>query len=524
MKELRKRTIDLLGDWRGYPLAVVLVALATWLKYLAQPNVIPGDVTLLYFLAIVPSAIFFGLGPSILACILSITIYDFLFVPPIYSPIIFHIQHAPTAAIFLAVAIVVSYLSSDLHRKNQIAAKEISARRQTEVELTNYKDHLEDLVEQRTHGLEKANLSLKDEITQRKKVEKALEESQERFNLAQKAAGAGAWEWDLRTSKNHWSEEIWELYGLEPHSCEPSYDAWAKTIHPDDRPIAEKAVQEAIKTGTKLTTEWRVISRPENERWLMAVGQPVLDEHDEASRYIGIVIDITDRKKLDQLKDDFIGMVSHEIKTPLTVMIGALNIVEIEGVSPEQREELIKSAKISAEELAAMVDNLLELSRHQANRLSLQTNLTQIEPVTQAVVERFRKRSVVHQFVIDIPDDLPPVMIDTIRIERVLSNLVENAIKYSPNGGKVRIFGHLSGDQFIIGVSDQGIGISPEDQTRLFEQFQRLHIQDKYSIAGVGLGLRVCRILVETHGGHMWVESELGKGSTFFFSLPAANK
>jgi K+-sensing histidine kinase KdpD len=227
-------------------------------------------------------------------------------------------------------------------------------------------------------------------------------------------------------------------------------------------------------------------------------------------------------RKMEALKDEFIGMVSHELKTPLTVIIGALSVAETEGISPEEAKELIHEAGISAEALAIMVDNLLELSRHQSNRLNLQTKQTQIMPVVQAVVQKLQHKSAIHRLTTDVPSDLPAAKIDPIRIERVLHNLVENAIKYSPKGGEVRIFGNCSDARLVIGVSDEGIGISPEDQPRLFKSFERLNASVKGAIQGTGLGLRVCQILVEAHDGRIWVESMQGKGSTFFFSLPVA--
>ncbi len=227
-------------------------------------------------------------------------------------------------------------------------------------------------------------------------------------------------------------------------------------------------------------------------------------------------------KEIEGLKDEFIGMVSHELKTPLTVVIGALRVAETDGITLEEARELIHDAATSAEALAAMVDNLLELSRHQSNRLNLETQQTQIEPVVRAVVEKLRNRSNIHHLVVDVPSDLPAAIIDPIRIERVLHNLVENAIKYSPKGGEVRVSGCHQDTRLLIGVSDQGIGIPPEDQARLFQSFQRLEVQNKYDITGVGLGLRVCRILVEAHNGRIWAESEPGRGSTFLFTLPLA--
>jgi signal transduction histidine kinase len=121
-----------------------------------------------------------------------------------------------------------------------------------------------------------------------------------------------------------------------------------------------------------------------------------------------------------------------------------------------------------------------------------------------------------------MPPGLPAVAIDRLRAERVLHNLVDNAIKYSPEGGEVRIFATRDSDHLTVGVHDEGIGITRENQSRLFQRFQRLETIEG-SIQGIGLGLNVCRILVEAHGGRIWVESEPGKGSTFFFTVPLEN-
>jgi signal transduction histidine kinase len=161
-------------NWRGYLVAIGLVAFSTWLKYLAQPSIIPADVSTLYELAIVPTAIFFGLGPAILVCILSLLAYDYYFMPPLHQFNLFNIKNAPILLIFLLVGVLFSYLSSNLSKKNKIAAKEITVRKQSEAELAKYRDHLEDLVTKRTTELEKVNLDLKQDITERKQIEKDL--------------------------------------------------------------------------------------------------------------------------------------------------------------------------------------------------------------------------------------------------------------------------------------------------------------------------------------------------------------
>ncbi len=229
--------------------------------------------------------------------------------------------------------------------------------------------------------------------------------------------------------------------------------------------------------------------------------------------------DVTELKQVDRLKDEFIGMVSHEIKTPLTVIIGALSTATMKGLPGDQAEEMIRDAVEYSDILADIVDNLLELSRSQSRRLMLQKEPADIRKIAQSVVNSLKKKSPVHDLVLDIPPDLPIPSIDRVRAERVLHNLVENAIKYSPRGGDVVLKASLKNGEILVSVSDQGIGISREDREKLFRKFERLNIRTG-DIKGIGLGLNVCRILVEAHGGRIWVESELGRGSTFYFTLP----
>jgi len=137
-------------------------------------------------------------------------------------------------------------------------------------------------------------------LTKQKLAEEALQESEQRLRLAYIAANAGTWEWDLTTNQNIWSDGTWELYGLTPHSCEPSYEVWLQTIHPDDRTRAMQAVQEAARDGKELSVEWRVGNLGGAERWLMARGQPLRNGSDAVVRFIGIVLDITARKQVEQ--------------------------------------------------------------------------------------------------------------------------------------------------------------------------------------------------------------------------------
>jgi signal transduction histidine kinase len=147
-----------------------------------------------------------------------------------------------------------------------------------------------------------------------------------------------------------------------------------------------------------------------------------------------------------------------------------------------------------------------------------------VRTVVRNVADRIRHQSSTHRFSIDLPKNLPIVQADELRLERILHNLLENAVKYSPNGGVIRIFARMEEERLVIGVSDQGIGISLHDQAKLFAPFSRLEDQRLTGVKGAGLGLLVCRRLVEAHGGRIWVESEPGRGSTFYFTLPLGNR
>jgi PAS domain S-box-containing protein len=229
--------------------------------------------------------------------------------------------------------------------------------------------------------------------------------------------------------------------------------------------------------------------------------------------------DITERKKIEKMKDEFISLVSHELRTPLTVITGSLLSAMSPGISPEDARELIQNAVEGADSLAAILENMLELSRHQADRLQLRMELVNIADATQAVIQRLKEQGIGQQFMMDFPADLPPVEADPVRVERIIYNLVENATKYSPVKSEIKVSARKEGDFIITEIIDHGHGISPEDRDRLFELFGRLE-KGKRPIRGLGLGLVVCQRLIEAQGGWIKVDSEVGRGSTFSFALP----
>ena len=228
--------------------------------------------------------------------------------------------------------------------------------------------------------------------------------------------------------------------------------------------------------------------------------------------------DITERKRVEQLKDEFIGLVSHELRTPLTVISGSLQTAMCEGLSQEDVRELIQNAAEGADSLEAILENMLELSRYEAGRLQLRTERVSIADAVNSVIEKLRRQGLRRQYVINLPVKLPEVEADPVRVERILFNLMENAAKYSPGDCDITVSGRTQGDFVVTRVIDHGPGIPRDDQARIFERFQRLG-ESQQRTKGVGLGLVVCKRLVEAQGGWIKVDSEMGKGSTFSFGL-----
>jgi PAS domain S-box-containing protein len=233
-------------------------------------------------------------------------------------------------------------------------------------------------------------------------------------------------------------------------------------------------------------------------------------------------VDITERKKLEQLKDEFIGLVSHELRTPLTVINGCLStlLTEWNRLSPGEVQQLLQDGLLESESLAHLIENLLELSRAQAQQLSLYAEPTDVKALVKEAVIKIKRQAPSHRFVTSFPDNLKLINADPLRIERILYNLLDNAAKYSPQGSQIKISVTADPERLLIGVSDHGRGLSSAEQSRIFGAFQRLENRRPDRTRGAGLGLMVCRRLVEAHGGKIWVESKKGKGSTFFFSLP----
>ena len=260
--------------------------------------------------------------------------------------------------------------------------------------------------------------------------------------------------------------------------------SFTKFIHAEESEKFYLQRQRVLESGTRNTFELQLLKADGTSFYAQIESLKVGEEKLRLA-----VMDITELKKAEQLKDEFIGLVSHELKTPLTVIMGALSTATDERVSQEESRELIRNAVVHSEILASIIDNLLELSRQQSGRLSLQVQPVNVGEIAQNVIGKLQNKSAIHRLVSDFPLGLPPSLADSLRVERILYNLVDNAIKYSPKGGEVKVSSRQDGDFLLVGVRDNGPGISRGDQARLFQSFERLGTKANGIIQGTGLGL-----------------------------------
>ena len=259
------------------------------------------------------------------------------------------------------------------------------------------------------------------------------------------------------------------------------------------------------------------------ERIFLVQGAGVQNEEGRTLGYVVILNDITDQKNLDRMKSSFVAMASHELRTPLTAIKGFVSTLLMDDTfEMEERREFYQIIDHECDRLTRLINDLLNTARIEANE-SLRPTYGHVNPeevIEKAVVIQ-KQASARHNVYAKIQGNLPEIIADEDKLDQILTNLLNNAIKYSPAGGDVVVHARHEGDSILIGVEDQGIGIPADHLSKVFEKFHRVHNEDNRRIYGTGLGLFLVKHLVDqVHMGQIWAESEVGKGSTFWVKIP----
>ncbi|HEY4327153.1 MAG TPA: CheR family methyltransferase [Mucilaginibacter sp.] len=383
---------------------------------------------------------------------------------------------------------------------------------------------------------EKLVLLAIEDITDKRRVEEGLaeaerllEESKERLKFAIDSAGLGTWDFDPGSKELICDKRCTEIFGLLPSGM-IDLPAFMNFIHLDDKDRVEANINEALK-GTnsgEFDTEFRTIKIEDNIKWLKAKGRAYFDEQGNAIRFIGTLLDITGQKLIDEAtrdllnkKDEFISIASHELKTPITSLRAALQMVErTASQNPEMKTALnfVQKAIKQVDKLVELVKDLLDVTKLQTGRLELKKTRFKLNELITECCEEIQNNAPDHKIILE-GDANFEINADRSRLEQVIINLLSNAVKYSPNGKKVIISISKSDDNLKIAITDFGIGIPNEKLPFIFDRFYRVD-ENTQRYSGLGLGLFISSQIIKQHNSRINIESEVGKGSTFWFALP----
>lgn len=259
------------------------------------------------------------------------------------------------------------------------------------------------------------------------------------------------------------------------------------------------------------------------ERVYQVQAAQVRNEEGKDLGVVAILNDITDIKNIERMKSSFVAMASHELRTPLTAIKGFVSTLLMDdSFAEEERKEFYSIIDQECDRLTRLINDLLNTARIEAGE-SLKPNYTRVDfrAMLEKVLTIQRQATSRHTLRLDVQGPIPTIVGDEDKLDQVLTNLMNNAIKYSPNGGEILLSCKIEGDHLLVAVSDHGMGIPKDHQGRVFEKFHRVNNEDNRKIYGTGLGLYLVKHLVESvHLGKIWVDSEVGKGSTFYFTIP----
>jgi two-component system phosphate regulon sensor histidine kinase PhoR len=275
-----------------------------------------------------------------------------------------------------------------------------------------------------------------------------------------------------------------------------------------------------VATGESLIQTAFPAKRKDVTIWISGSLSPL--DGDGTNGVVATLRDVTTSREVEDLESDFVSIVSHELRGPLTALKGFVQTLIRKGdeLPDETKKDFLETINQQADRLNQLVEDLLNVSRIEARRLQMKIVPVDLEERVKRLVDEFQTKWGHHDIVTDRAPDLPKVPADEKKIDEILINLLDNAVKYSPGGGRVTVLLQQVDDDVQVSVEDSGIGIAPEDAARLFQKFHRIATPQTREIGGTGLGLYIVKHLVEAQGGRIWVTSAPGRGSTFTFTLP----
>ncbi len=415
---------------------------------------------------------------------------------------------------------------------------------------------LQDIATQVGIALQQAELyrQAQTEIAERGRVEAELRESEERLRLAQRAAGAGLWDWNLLNNTITWSEECYRLHGLDASEI-LSYESWLASVLKPDRVRVNQAIFNALEKRVGLNVEFRILHPTGGIRWLTVIGQTLYSSGGHPTRMTGITLNVTERKRveealayraqeltrlnhvlktitadLDQRNKDlnqFAYVVSHDLKAPLR---GIHNLSQwlqedLGDIIPPDNQNQLRLLGNRVTLMETLINDLLDYSR--AGRVKQPPERVDVAELVREVVSIL---TVPPGIVIRVATKLPTFQVRRVMLSQVFANLISNAIKYGcvKGQGEITISAWEQLDGYRFAIADKGPGIAPADQAKIFGVFETLQsnqstVLETGTVVSTGIGLAIVKRLVRAEGGKIWVESDVGAGATFSFTWKSAD-
>jgi PAS domain S-box-containing protein len=368
------------------------------------------------------------------------------------------------------------------------------------------------------------------DIDEQQKFREKIMESELLFKTISNASPAALWMTD-KDEKNVFVSNTWLQWTGKTFE-EQINRGWLSAVVEEDQEITISKFRECFAERKNFTAEFRFVRTDGQLRWGLTEGRPYYDLNEEFAGYSGSVTDITDIKRLEERKDDFIKMASHELKTPITSIKGYVQLLL--NIYDELNEEKFQASRPTVKsslytisrqvtKLTRLVSELLDLSRIESGKLELRKTEFDLSDLVEEIVQDARHTTSRHAIIIH-NDFEGSIYADKDRISQVLLNLLTNAIKYSPDADNVEVYVNRDKGDAVIKVKDHGIGIDKKEHPRIFERFYRVEGKSEQTYPGFGIGLFIANEIIQRHKGTISIKSEKGKGAEFTVTLPLNNR
>lgn len=491
---------------RGYLWALVISAVTSAFASILLPYFELANIIMLYLLGVMLISMRYGKGPGIVASLLSVSTFDFFFVPPRFSFSVSDTQYLMTFTIMLSVALVISNLTSTLRKQAIIA---------------NHR-------EKRSFALYEIGKELASAMTTSQIVEVSIHHVSRIFNSSVAILTPGLDEQlqvvQMTGTRKYLDLAPAQLDGVDLGIAQWTYDHQQQAgLGTDTLPSSTLLY---IPLKAPMRTRGVLAISPQNmsdifmpeHRQLLDTFASQIGLALERKHYVEVARDALISMETEHLRNSLLSAISHDLRTPLTSIIGTTSQLKDSLKSSSKEYELVIALHEQAYRMQRLVLNLLDMARLQSGTINLNSDWHVLEEIIGSAINGLRMILQNHRIIVKPMESIPLLFIDAVLIERVFSNLLDNACKYSDTDSSITIAADCDHNQVFVSVSDEGQGLPQGMENSIFQKFTRGRVES--STPGVGLGLSICKSIIEAHGGQIWAKKNQHKGSTFIFSLP----